>query len=139
MISLSGVPYRSTPYAFAYRENFDTDSSCQPRPATGVVTLAEGGGMSRSIISLEDLAFPLPQRDPRVRAAAPAPATPEATEVAEAVYVPLPRPRPREDGSMPVTPTASTPNSLRIIEMNNRPVRIVGPQTPFAPEPAGES
>ncbi|WP_164735102.1 DUF2865 domain-containing protein [Pelagibacterium lentulum] len=139
MISLSGVPYRSTPYAFAYRENFDSESSCQPRPTTGIVTLADRGGQNRSIISLEDLAFPLPQRDPRIRAAATPTVATAPAALAEAAYVPLPRPRPREDGSAPVTPTTSTPNSLRIIEMNNRPVRIVGPQTPFAPEPAGET
>lgn len=133
MISLSGVPYRATPYAFKFREAFDTETSCRPRAALGTIALAGEGQDARAVIAFENMSFPLPQRDPR--------RTVEAV-VAEALYVPLPRPRPREDGTYSPTVSAQ-PNmsgsDLRIVNFGDRSVRIVGPETPYVPAAAGAS
>ena len=131
MISLSGAPYRSMPYAFVFRDKVDTSCSCQTRETVGTIAVNAEGEQSRAVIDFGELSFPLPQPDPR--------ATVEAV-VAEAIYVPLPRPRPREDGTAEAT-LAQRPdieNGLRIVEFGDREVRVVGPETPFAPEPAAE-
>jgi hypothetical protein len=66
MISLSGMPYRSTPYAFRFRQEVSPDCACQRREVLGSVTLADADdGQSRAVIAFGDLTFPLPQRDPR--------------------------------------------------------------------------
>src|SRR5690606_17425939 len=131
MISLSGAPYRSMPYAFVFRDEVDTSCSCQTRETVGTIAVNAEGEQSRAVIDFGELSFPLPQPDPR--------ATVEAV-VAEAIYVPLPRPRPREDGTAEAT-LAQRPDiesGLRIVEFGDREVRVVGPETPFAPEPAAE-
>ena len=128
MISLSGTPYRSMPYAFRFREEVDMSCSCRTRETVGTIAVTGDGEQSRAVIDFGELSFPLPQPDPR--------ATVEAV-VAEAIYVPLPRPRPREDGTAEAT-LAQQPdieNDLRIVEFGDREVRIVGPETPYAPEP----
>lgn len=130
MISLSGVPYRSTPYAFLFRQEVAEDCSCQQRETLGSITVAEGeGGQSRPMIAFEDLSFPLPQRDPRRTMAT------VVADTSDLVDVPLPRPRPRDDGSVaPVTtPSSRSAADLRIVNFGDRPVRIVGPETPFVP------
>ncbi len=134
MISLSGQPYRSQPYAFKFRTEVDMASACKTSTGSGIVTLADADGQSRSIIELGDLSIPLPLKDPR---GAIAPAV-----VAEAFYVPLPRPRPNADGTVAAT-VAQNPaggsDGMRIVEFGDKPVRIVGPQTPYVPAPAEET
>ncbi|RDE10384.1 DUF2865 domain-containing protein [Pelagibacterium lacus] len=128
MISLSGAPYRSMPYAFRFRQEVDMSCSCNTREPAGTLTLAEAGGGSQAVVALGDLSFPLPQPDPR---------GPELT-VAEAIHIPLPRPRPRADGTGAAV--AAQPDregtELRIVEFGDREVRIVGPETPYVPEGA---
>lgn len=133
MISLSGVRYTATPYAFAFRENFDTEASCQPQQPMGSITLAQSGNGTRAMIAFEDETFPLPMRDPRQG--------PEAT-VAEAIFVPLPIPRPNDDGTLPAAVAAqsgTTAADLNIVTFGDKPVRIVGPVTPFVPGAEGAS
>lgn len=139
MISLSGMPYRSTPYAFKFREEISSDCSCKAREALGSVTILNAdGSQSRAAVEFEGIIFPLPQRDPR----RPAETATVAAAPADLVDVPLPRPRPRDDGTVaPVaTPSASgSAADLRIVNFGDRPVRIVGPETPFVPSAAGAS
>ncbi|WP_196259123.1 DUF2865 domain-containing protein [Pelagibacterium limicola] len=137
MISLSGVPYRSMPYAFKFREAVASDCACRQREVLGSIALADAeGGQSRAVIEFGDLTFPLPQRDPRrtVEAVATAAAT-------DLVEVPLPRPRPRDDGTVaPVaSPASQSGGDLRIVNFGDRRVRIVGPETPYVPSAEGAS
>ena len=130
MISLSGAPYRSMPYAFLFRQEVAENCSCQQREALGSITMGDGeDGQSRAVIAFDEVTFPLPQRDPRRTA---------ETVVADTsglVDIPLPRPRPRDDGTVaPVTtPASRSAADLRIVNFGDRPVRIVGPETPFVP------
>jgi hypothetical protein len=136
MISLSGMPYRSTPYAFRFRQEVSPDCACQRREVLGSVTLADADdGQSRAVIAFGDLTFPLPQRDPRRTVEA------VVAEAADLVDIPLPRPRPRDDGSVaPVNVPSSTRRpDLRIVNFGDRPVRIVGPETPYVPSAEGAS
>ncbi|MCD7059608.1 DUF2865 domain-containing protein [Pelagibacterium xiamenense] len=133
MISLSGARYTSMPYAFAFRQNVDLDASCRPEEPTGAITLTEGDGGTRPMIAFGDERFPLPLRDPRERTEA---------VVAEANFVPLPRPRPNNDGTLPEAVTAqsgTTAADLNIVTFDGKPVRIVGPVTPYVPGAAGSS
>ncbi len=115
MISLSGASYRSMPYAFRFREEVDTECSCQTRETVGTIEINPTGNVSLA------------------QSAPPA---------AEAIYVPLPRPRPREDGTAEAAvaqqPDIET-NDMRIVDFGDKRVRIVGPQTPYVPAPAEES
>lgn len=132
MISISGVPYRSMPYAFAYRTDFNAECSCQTQQQRGsITTVSSAGGQSQAVIDFGAISFPLPRPDPRA---------PEDFTVADAIYIPLPRPRPRDDGtSVPAIAAPSADSGLRIVNFGDREVRVVGPQTPFAPEGGGES
>ena len=131
MISLSGTPYRSVSYAFRFREEIDTSCSCQTRETVGTIALNAQGEQSRAVIAFGDLEFPLPQPDPRGGLRVEA-------VVAELVYVPLPRPRPRADGT--AEPAFEQPDlegpDMRVVAFGDRPVRIVGPETPYVPAPA---
>lgn len=131
MISLSGTPYSSMPYAFRFREEVDMSCSCETRETVGTIAVTEEGEQSRAVIDFGDLNFPLPLPDPR--------ATFEAV-VAEAIYVPLPRPRPRADGTSEATVTQQpdVESDMRIVDFGEKEVRIVGPETPYVPEPEGE-
>lgn len=133
MISLSGTPYRSMSYAFRFREEIDTSCSCQTREAVGTIAINDQGEQSRAVIAFGDLEFPLPQPDPRAPQQV-------ATVVADLVYVPLPRPRPRADGT--AAPSLDQPSvegpDLRVVEFGEKSVRIVGPETPYGPEPEEE-
>ncbi|WP_404405057.1 DUF2865 domain-containing protein [Pelagibacterium halotolerans] len=133
MISLSGARYTAQPYAFAFRQNFDLEASCRPEEPMGAITLAEGGDGTRPVIEFGDERFPLPLRDPR-----------RGTEVvvAEVNFVPLPRPRPNNDGTLPEAVAAqsgTTAADLNIVTFDGKPVRIVGPVTPYVPGAAGAS
>lgn len=133
MISISGVPYTSMPYAFRYRTEFNKECSCQPRPSLGSVAMSSEGQQSRAVIDFGEVSFPMPRRDQRGAA---------AVAVAEAIHVPLPRPRPREDGTgAPAAPqpVRNSRGGLRLVDFGDKQVRVVGPQTPFAPEAEGGS
>lgn len=139
MVSLSGMPYANLPNAFRYRREFDASCSCKAPINYGSINMAEtAGGQSRAVIQFGALNFPLPLRDPR-RPAAVVEAAP--LQVATYVSVPLPRRRPAAPGETPlpvvVAPVPEAPQT-RIVRFGDKAVRIVGPDTPYAPTaPAG--
>jgi len=141
MRNVSGTPYTALPTAFAYRNAFDKEASCQVKPtADGTVVLANAAeGIERALIEIAGERFPLPMRDPRgvvpVQVAAV-----EAPAPVALVDVPLPRRRPAGPGEVAALPTASQPageTELRIVHFGNKTVRVVGPDTPYAQ--AGEA
>ena len=134
MVNLYGEPYTSLPAAFAYRTDYDPANSCKsPVTYGGVSLVTQDDGTSRAVISYGQDTFPLPLRDPR----RPANVT-VVQAVANVVDVPLPRRRPPAPGEQPppvaVQQTADTP--LRIVQFGDKRVRIVGPDTPYAPTAA---
>jgi hypothetical protein len=128
------VPYKSLPTAFAYRTSYDPSITCKPKVDYGTINLASlSDGSSRAMISLEGQIFPLPMRDPR----RPTDATVVVAK-ANFVDIPLPRPRPAAPGEAPkpvVVKQAST-DAPRIVMFGDKRVRIVGPDTPYAPTAA---
>lgn len=135
MINLSGQAYTSLPTAFAYRTAYDPVNTCKTKVDYGSINLAVlDDGSSRAMISFDGVLFPLPMRDPR-RAT-------EATVVSVTaktfVDIPLPRPRPAAPGEEPkpvvVRQAANAPE--RIVQFGDKRVRIVGPDTPYAPTAA---
>ncbi len=133
MRNMSGSAYTSLPTAFAYRNAFDKTATCQATPtAAGTVTVAEAGdGSSRSVVDINGLRIPMPLRDPR--GVAPVQAAP-AQDVATValVDIPLPRPRPSGPGEIARAPTTPVEPTLRIVNIGDRTVRVVGPDTPYA-------
>jgi hypothetical protein len=132
MINLEGTPYKSLPTAFAYRTKFDQSLSCKPAVDYGSINLATASdGSTRAMISYKDLTFPLPMRDPRRQTDA----TVVEAATAKFVDIPLPRPRPAAPGEEPkpvvVQQAANTPE--RIVMFGDKRVRVVGPDTPYAP------
>jgi hypothetical protein len=135
MVSLSGQPYKDLPTAFAYRTAYDTANSCKRQVNSGSISLAAlDDGSNRAMITYGGVTFPLPIRDPR---------RPNQVTVVQAssiayVDVPLPRPRPAAPGEEPkpvaVTQAANDPE--RIVMYGDKRVRIVGPDTPYAPTAA---
>ena len=135
MVNLEGVPYKSLPTAFAYRTSYDPSVTCRPKVDYGTINLAAlPDGTNRAMISFEGQLFPLPMRDPR-RAAD---ATVVNVATANFVDIPLPRPRPAAPGEAPkpvlVKQAANDPE--RIVQFGDKRVRIVGPDTPYAPTAA---
>jgi hypothetical protein len=141
MVSLSGAPYSSLPNAFRYRKEYDPNATCKAPVNYGSINIAEGaGGQSRPVITFGAETFPLPIRDPRQPATSATVQT-AAVDTAQYVSVPLPRPRPAAPGEqprpVPVAPVAAVPEE-RIVKFGDKNVRIVGPDTPYAPTaPAG--
>jgi hypothetical protein len=139
MVSLDGTPYSSLPNAFRYRREYDPTATCKAPISYGSINIAKNdAGQSRAVIQFGDQNFPLPLRDPR-RAAQLQPAA--SVDVAAYVSVPLPRPRPAAPGEtpkpVPVAPVAAIPDE-RIVRFGDKTVRVVGPDTPYAPTaPAG--
>lgn len=134
MVSVSGTAYTSLPTAFAYRKQFDLTNGCKPQEVVGQISVDSSGGKPRTMVSYAGQTFPLPLRDPRATqtASAGAPTEP-ADQVAD---VPLPRPRPDPNAATPaVTPTAEPVVSApsRTVKVGNKLVRVVGPDTPYAP------
>ena len=87
------------------------------------------------MISFEDQNFPLPMRDPR---AADTDDGGEHRAATTYVDIPLPRPRPAAPGEAPkpvVVQQAAT-DMPRIVMFGDKRVRIVGPDTPYAPTAA---
>ena len=134
MVNLSGEPYRSLPAAFAYRTAYDTANACRTSVAAGGVNLVtQDDGSTRAFVSYGDASFPMPMRDPRRQT--------QVTVVAantNFVDVPLPRPRPAAPGEEPkavaVQQAANEPS--RIVMFGDKRVRVVGPNTPYAPSVA---
>ena len=135
MINLQGQRYVDLPTAFAYRSTYDTANSCKPKVNYGAIGLvAMDDGSNRAMITYGEATFPLPMRDPRRQSQV---TVVQAATVAY-VDVPLPRPRPAAPGEEPkpvvVQQAANEPE--RIVMFGDKRVRIVGPDTPYAPTAA---
>jgi hypothetical protein len=135
MVNLYGEPYTNLPTAFAYRSTYDTANSCHAKVATGGVNLVTlEDGTSRAMVTYGEANFPLPLRDPRRQT--------QVTVVQAAsnfVDVPLPRPRPAAPGEEPkpvVVKQATASQPERVVMFGDKRVRIVGPDTPYAPSAA---
>jgi hypothetical protein len=135
MVNLYGEPYTSLATAFAYRTAYDTANACHTKVATGGVNLVTlDDGSSRAMATYGEATFPLPLRDPRRQT--------QVTVVQAAsnfVDVPLPRPRPAAPGEEPkpvVVKQAAANEPERIVMFGDKRVRIVGPDTPYAPSAA---
>jgi hypothetical protein len=133
MVDAMGVPYSALPSAFAYRKQFDVKNSCRTQPVLGTVTVsATAGGATRAIVNTADTSFPLPVPDPRVTHLPP----PASAATLASTTIPLPRPRP--DSAAPVAdeiPAAAPPAATRVVRVGDKLVRLVGPETPYAPQP----
>jgi Protein of unknown function (DUF2865) len=133
MINLQGVAYKSLPTAFAYRTKYDPTNTCKPAVSYGSVNLAAlPDGTSRAMVTYGTLSFPLPMRDPR----RPMEVTVMPVASKDFVDIPLPRPRPAAPGEAPkpvVVKQAATSDAERIVMFGDKRVRIVGPDTPYAP------
>ena len=138
MVDLQGEPYKSLPNAFAYRTTIDPSLSCKPQTTYGTINLsALPDGGQRAMISFEDQVFPLPMRDPRRSNEA------EVITASASTYVdiPLPRPRPAAPGEAPkpVVVQQAVASTPRIVMFGDKRVRIVGPDTPYAPTEAAKT
>jgi hypothetical protein len=135
-INLYGAAYTDLPNAFRFRTEFDKTATCKATTTYGSIELAQtAGGQSRAMISYNGLSFPLPLRDPRRQAEV----TTVALDTTAYVSVPLPRRRPAAPGEtpkpVPVAPVASS-EPQRVVQFGDKRVRIVGPDTPYAPTAA---
>jgi hypothetical protein len=134
MINTYGEPYTALPNAFKFRTEVDETATCKPVVSYGSIQIADlGGGQSRAVIEFSGKTFPLPLRDPRAKAQV----TQAALETVEYVDIPLPRRRPArpgEDVQVPVAPVV--PQQTRVVEFENRELRLVGPDTPYVPAAA---
>lgn len=135
MVNQQGEAYTSLPSAFAYRKQIDLANSCKPQEVFGKITLETlPDGRSRAMISYADDKFPLPMRDPRqTETATAAPAGRVAV-----LDVPLPRPRPRPNAPSAAPAPTPAPDPVvsaksRTVRVGDKIVRVVGPQTPYAP------
>jgi len=137
MINTFGEPYTALPNAFRFRTEFDKTATCKQTTAYGTISVVGGAdGSSRAMISYNGVDFPLPVRDPRGHQAQ---ITTVALDNSMYVSVPLPRRRPAAPGEtpkpVPVAPTASS-EPQRVVQFGDKRVRIVGPETPYAPSAA---
>ncbi|WP_435667585.1 DUF2865 domain-containing protein [Maritalea sp.] len=131
MVNLNGSPYSALPNAFRYRREFD--ATCRVRKASiyGVINFGSDQNSSNAVITFGDISFPLPRRDPRQVL---------QVEVAAANFVPLPRPRPNLGGENVVAVVqSSSTRDLRLVIIGEKSVRLVGPDTPYAPTVAAGS
>jgi hypothetical protein len=135
MVNLAGAPYTSLPTAFAYRTAYDPANHCKPQVSYGGISLATlADGTNRAVIAYGEASFPMPLRDPR--------RTPAATVVQAVavtyVDVPLPRPRPAAPGEAPkpVVVQQAANDTSRVVMFGDKRVRVVGPDTPYAPTAA---
>lgn len=139
MVNLNGVPYKSHPNAFLYRREFSSECRTKPVEDFGRIEVisVEDGGRGQATIVFADKTIPLPQRDPRRKT---------KITVTQASFVPLPRPRPAREGEQVGDSTIAKPiiatrsqTDRRVIISGDRPVRIVGPDTPYVQAAGGES
>jgi hypothetical protein len=137
MINIYGEPYTALPNAFRFRTEIDKTASCKPATAYGSITLVAGvDGSSRAMVSYNGVDFPLPVRDPRGRQTQ---IVTVALDTSQFVTIPLPRRRPAAPGETPKpVPVAPVANSepMRIVQFGDKRVRVVGPDTPYAPTAA---
>lgn len=116
MVDAMGDRYAALPSAFAYRKQFDLKNSCGAEAALGDGTAATGN------------------------AVASPPVPPMAASAM--TDIPLPRPRPGDPDAPPdaaaATPVAAPapPPATRVVRVGNKLVRLVGPETPYAPQTA---
>jgi len=132
MVNLQGQSYTSLPTAFAYRKAYDPANSCKKQVSYGAVSLvALDDGSNRAMVTYGDLSFPLPMRDPR----RPMEVTVLPVAAKQFVDIPLPRPRPAAPGEAPkpVVVQQASAKEDRIVMFGDKRVRIVGPDTPYAP------
>lgn len=137
MINTYGEPYSALPNAFRFRTEIDKTASCKAMTAYGSISVVAGtDGSSRAMIDYNGQQFPLPVRDPRGRQAQ---VTTVALDTSMFVSVPLPRRRPAAPGEtpkpVPVAPV-TTSEPMRIVQFGDKRVRVVGPETPYAPSAA---
>jgi hypothetical protein len=134
MRNMYGQPYTSLPTAFAYRNKFDQSASCTVRPtADGTITRASTAtGTGRAMVELNGVRFPLPMRDPRGVAPVQAPVAAAPVSTVAMADVPLPRPRPGSTAATQATTQEAANDKLRLIQLGDRTVRVVGPDTPYA-------
>lgn len=135
MVNMNGAPYSALPNAFAYRQSYDTNNKCHAtQQVTARIELADFDGETRAVLNSGNVRIPLPIRDPR--------RVSEVTQAAPAVYIELPRPRPDFEG-VRTQNTASqivlADAGVRLTEVGGKIVRIVGPDTPYAPQGAAGS
>ena len=137
MINVYGEPYTALPNAFRFRTEIDKTASCKATTAYGTISVVGGeDGSQRAMVSYNGVDFPLPRRDPRGQQMQ---ITTVALDTSMYVSVPLPRRRPAAPGEtakpVPVAPVA-TSEPLRIVQFGDKRVRVVGPETPYAPSGA---
>lgn len=137
MINTYGEPYTALPNAFRFRTEIDKTASCKSTTAYGTISVVGGAdGSQRAMISYNGVDFPLPMRDPRGQQTQ---ITTVALDTSMYVSVPLPRRRPAAPGEtprpVPVAPVA-TSEPQRIVQFGDKRVRVVGPETPYAPSAA---
>jgi hypothetical protein len=133
MINAEGKAYSSLPNAFAYRKQVDPNNACKQPQNIGQISLDDlGNGQKRPVLTINDRKLPLPLRDPRA-----APASAHPAKYAQIIDIPLPRRRPPPEGTV-VAPTAEPVVSAksRTVKVGDKIVRIVGPDTPYAPSTA---
>lgn len=137
MVNVYGEPYTELPNAFRFRTEIDKTATCKQAGEFGSVTLvATADGSARAMINYNGQDFPLPVRDPR---GLQQQITTVALDTSAYVQVPLPRRRPAAPGETPkpvpvVARTTSEPS--RIVQFGDKRVRVVGPDTPYAPTAA---
>jgi len=137
MVNVYGEPYTALPNAFRFRTEIDKTATCKQAGEFGSVTLvATADGSARAMINYNGRDFPLPVRDPR---GLQQQITTVALDTSAYVQVPLPRRRPAAPGETPkpvpvVARTTSEPS--RIVQFGDKRVRVVGPDTPYAPTAA---
>lgn len=123
MINLAGQKYAALPNAFSYRTEYNLANSCNVKTEAGRIELVKTAGISRAYLAVGDTNLPLPLRDPR---------TEVQTSVAQiGVFVTLPRPRPNLDGEAGEELTPNLSAELRVVELNGKVIRLVGPDTPY--------
>lgn len=115
MVDATGDRYAALPSAFAYRKQFDPKNSCGAQAAAG-------GGAAQSDAAM------VPQPIAAMAATAPG-----------ANDVPLPRPRPGDPDAPTGAPeaapvAAAAPAPTRVVRVGDKLVRLVGPETPYAPQ-----
>lgn len=143
-VDLTGSPYTALPNALRYRREIDPTCSCKKAIDYGSINIAQAGNQSRAVIDFAGATFPLPLRDPRRSQPATTVAASDvvAAPQAELISVPLPRRRPLAPGETPppqaVEPTVAN-SPTRYAKFGDKTVRIVGPETPYAPEAGGDS
>lgn len=137
MVNIYGEPYTALPNAFRFRTEIDKTATCKATTAYGSISIVAGTeGSGRAMIDYNGQQFPLPVRDPRGRQTQ---VTTVALDTSMYVSVPLPRRRPAAPGEtpkpVPLAPVAAN-EPMRIVQFGDKRVRVVGPETPYAPSAA---